>query len=68
METELRNLKSESSIQPGLYERVKGIFAPPIDKGKMTMREHKDDIESKGLMDKETGKVKTVISETKGVI
>lgn len=44
------------------------MIAPANDKGKMTMRAQEEDIESKGLMDKETNKVKTVINETKAVI
>ncbi len=38
METELRNLKSEAAIQPGIFDRVKVMFGTTNDKGKMAMR------------------------------
>jgi hypothetical protein len=42
METELRNLKSESSQQPSLFERVKGMFA--ADENKSSGKNGKLDI------------------------
>ncbi len=75
METELRNLKSESSQQPSLFERVKGMFAADENKssgknGKLDIRAQKeeDDIESVGLIDKQNKKIKGVITDTKAKI
>ena len=71
METELRNLKSESSQSPSLIERVKTMFtaseAKTSGNGKLDIRAQKeeDDIESVGLINKETKKLKGVITETK---
>ncbi len=71
METELRNLKSESSQSSSLIERVKTMFAASETKasgnGKLDIRAQKeeDDIESAGLINKETKKLKGMLTDTK---
>jgi hypothetical protein len=59
METELRNLKSESTQMPSLFDRVKSVFSeskPTTSSGKLDMRpqSYDDDIESMGLIKKQS--------------